>query len=134
MSDSSDSRPDTTLDQLDLALRQLPREHGQVLNLDAFRRHLAHASGQHPARPFPGAADTRPADAETQLKHALNLAFADLGGAAFALAHHGTLNDKRLAAHVQRIHELYTQLDAFAHTTPIRQPNHNTPAEHAATA
>ena len=134
MSDSSDSRPDRTLDQLELALRQLPREHGQVLNLDAFRRHLAHASGQHPAPPFPQAADTRPADAETQFKHALNLAFADLGGAAFALAHHGALNDKRLAAHVQRIHDLYTQLDALAHTTPVSQPDHNTPAEHAATA
>ncbi len=134
MPDSSDYRLDKTLDQLDLTERELPREHGQVLNLHALRRHLAHASGQHPAPPFPRATDTRPADTDTQLEHALNLAFADLGGAAFALAHHGALNDKRLAPHVQRIHELYTQLDALAHTTPIRQADHNTPAEHAATA
>jgi hypothetical protein len=71
---------------------------------------------------------------EIQLKHALNLAFADLGGAAFALSHHGALNDRRLAAHVQRIHELYTQLDAVARTRPVSQPDHSTPAEHAATA
>jgi hypothetical protein len=71
---------------------------------------------------------------EIQVKHALNLAFADLGGAAFALAHHGALNDKRLAAHVQRIYELYTQLDAVARTRPVSQPDHSTPAEHAATA
>jgi hypothetical protein len=129
MSDSSDSRPDRTLDQLDLAQRELPREDGQVLNLDAFRH-----PGRHPAPPFPRTTDTRPADPETQLKHALNLAFADLGGAAFALAHHGALNNKRLAAHVQRIHELYTQLDALTHTTPVGQPNHNAPAAHAATA
>jgi hypothetical protein len=134
MSDLSDSRPDRTLEQLDLALRELPREHGQVLNLDAFRRHLEHTSARHTAPQSRDGADTETAGAEAQLKHALSLAFADLGGAAFALAHHGALNDKRLAAHVQRIHELYTQLDALAHTTSVDQPDHSTPAAHAATA
>lgn len=53
--------------------------------------------------------------------------------AAFALAYHGALNDKRLTAHVQRIHELYAQLDARARATPI-MPLDNTPADHDATA
>ena len=134
MSELSDSRPDRTLDQLDLAPRELPRERGQVLNIDAFRRHSKHASDQHTAPESRQAADTQTAGAEMQLKQALNLAFVDLGGATFALAHHGALNDKRLAHHVQRIKELYTQLDALAHTTPVRPPAHDTPAEHAATA
>jgi hypothetical protein len=112
---SSRPQPLTTLDQLDRQLREPPRQHAQILDLDAFRRHV----------------DT--IDAETDLKHALNLAFADLGGAAFALAHQGALNDNRLAAHVQRIHQLYTQLDALAHTTPVTPPA-DAAAEHAGTA
>jgi hypothetical protein len=32
--------PDSTLSQLDRQLRELTREHGQVLRLDEFRRHL----------------------------------------------------------------------------------------------
>jgi hypothetical protein len=133
MSDLIDSRPDR-LEQLDLALRELPREHGQVLNLDAFRRQLEHAPGRHTAPQSRQGADTQTAGAEAQLNHELNRAFADLGGAAFALAHHGALNDNRLAAHVQRIHQLYTQLDALAHTTSVNQPDHTTSAAHAATA
>lgn len=118
-----------SLDQLDRELRELTREHGHFLDLDAFRRQLDSASRRHTAR----WADTQASDADTQLRHELNLAFADLGGAAFALAHHGALNDKRLAAHVQRIDELYVQLDALAHT-PSVTPHAPAAAEHAATA
>jgi len=134
MSNLSDSQPDRTLEQLDLAQCELPREHGQVLNLDAFRRELEHTSGPRTAPQSRDGADIQAAAAEAQLRHALNLAFADLGGATFALAHHGALNDNRLAAHVQRIHQLYAQLDALAHTTPVNQPDRPTSAADAATA
>jgi hypothetical protein len=123
-------QPDSTLDQLDRQLYELPRQNGHVLNLDAFRRQLESASGQLTARQ----ADTRTTDADTQLRHELNLAFADLGGAAFALAHHGALNDKRLAPHLQRIHQLYAQLDALAHSTTVDPADDNASAGDVATA
>ena len=129
MSDSTEPRPDTTPDQLDLA----PRDHGQVLNLDAFRQQPEPVSRQH-APKYRHVAATQITDRETRLKHALNLAFADLGGAAFALAHHGALNDNRLASHVKRIHALYTQLDALPRTTPGSPPAHRALGEHAVTA
>jgi hypothetical protein len=47
---------------------------------------------------------------ETHLKQELLLAYHDLGGAAFALMHQGSLNDARLASRAERIHELYAQL------------------------
>lgn len=57
----------------------------------------------------------------TQVKHELALALTDLGGATFALAYHGALNDDRLAPRVQRIHDLYTQLDALDYPTHTNQ-------------
>jgi hypothetical protein len=126
MPDSPQSRPDLTP-------HELPREHGQLLSLDAFRRHTEHAFRQHTTPQAQQATDARTADLDAELKHALSLAFTDLGGAAFALAHHGALTDKRLAAHVDRIHELYRQLDALAHTTQVTPPAHAS-AEQAATA
>jgi hypothetical protein len=109
------AQPGSALDQLGRQLHELPRKDGHVLNLDAFRRHLERASGQHTARQT----DTRITDTDTALRRELTLAFADLGGAAFALAHHGAINDKRLAPHVQRIHHLYAQLDSVAHRTAV---------------
>ena len=104
----------STLDQLDRHLHELPRQNAQILDLDAFRRHLEHASGQPTISQTQSLADTQSTDHESQLRHELDLAFADLGGAVFALAHHGALNDKRLAPRVQRIHQLYSRLDAMA--------------------
>ena len=127
-------QPASALDQLDGQLRELPRRDAHILDLDAFRRHLERAGDQPTASHTAPAADTQTTDAETQLRHELNLAFTDLGAAAFALAHHGALNDRRLGAHVQRIHQLYAQLDASAHATPITPLDHQTPAEHSATA
>jgi hypothetical protein len=51
----------------------------------------------------------------TQLQHELAFAFADLGGATFALAYHGALTDDRLAPRVRRVRDLYTQLSALDH-------------------
>jgi hypothetical protein len=110
MPDSFDPQPDNALNQIDGQVRELPRQNGQVLSLDGSRRQPERASGQHTACQ----ADTRTTDAYTQLQRELNLAFGDLGGAAFALIHHRALNDKRLAPHVQRIHQLYAQLAALA--------------------
>lgn len=121
------------LDHLDRDLSELTREHGHVLDLSQLRRHLGTAK-RRPAHQSAGPADTPSASrSENQLRQELNLAFTDLGAAAFALAYHGALNDKRLTAHVQRIHELYAQLEARPRTTPI-MPLDNTPAEHDATA
>jgi hypothetical protein len=124
---SSHPQPLTTLDQLDRQLRESPRQHAQILDLDAFRRQLERASGQPTPRHTGRPADTHTTDTETQLRHELNLAFADLGGAAFALAHHGALNDKRLAPRVQRIHQLHAQLDALPHSTPLDPADNNPP-------
>jgi hypothetical protein len=121
---SSHPQPLTTLDQLERQLREHPRQHAQILDLEAFRRHVELASSQPTVSQTAPEADAHTTDTETQLTHELNLAFTDLGAATFALAHHGALNDNRLAAHVQRIHQLYTRLDALA----------DAPAEHAATA
>ena len=123
-------QPDSTLDQLDRQPHELPRQNGHILNLDAFRRQLKSASRRHTARQ----ADPRTTDADTQLRHELNLAFTDLGGAAFALAHHGALNDQRLTPHLQRIHQLYAQLDALAHSTPVDPAHANASGGHVATA
>lgn len=106
---SSFPQVNITLDRLDAELLGLSREHGQVLNLDAFRRHIQRDSIQHPAQP----AHTGATDAERRLRHELNLAFTDLGGAVFALAHFGALTDERLAARVRRIHELHAELDSL---------------------
>jgi hypothetical protein len=119
----------TPLAELERKQPDLTREHGHVLNLDASRHRRDSASRRHIARQV----DT-PTDADTQLRHELNLAFADLGGAAFALAHHGALNDKRLAPHLQRIHQLYAQLDALAHSTPVNPADDNLSARNVATA
>jgi hypothetical protein len=94
---------DGTVDQLDRRLRGLTREHAQVLDLDAFRRHLSD----------PPPESHISADREGALREDLNLAFTDLGAVAFALVHHGALTDKRLAAGVQRIRQLSADLDAI---------------------
>jgi hypothetical protein len=52
-----------------------------------------------------------------QAKHELALALTDLGGATFALTYHGALNDERLGPRVQRIRDLFTQLDGLDHPT-----------------
>ena len=122
-------KPLTTHDQLDRQLGEDLRQRAQILDLDAFRRQLERTSGQTTFRQTARPADAQTTNAETQLRHELNLAFADLGGAAFALAHHGALNDKRLAPHVQRIHELFAQLEA-----PTSQHDHSAPSEQATTA
>jgi hypothetical protein len=75
---------------------------GVVLNLEAFRRETGSAAAQ------------RENAQETQLRHELTLAFSDLGGATFVLAHLGALNDPRLASRVQRIENLYAQLAEYA--------------------
>lgn len=62
--------------------------------------------------------------AENQIGHELNLAYTDLGGAAFALAHQGALDDKRLASRVSRILELFAQLDAANYDALTDQTNH----------
>jgi hypothetical protein len=98
----------TPLEQLDRDPHQLTREHRRVLDLSQFRRHLTTVD----QRPLLDSAD--PADtpcSESRIRHELNLAFTDLGAAAFALANHGTLTDLRLAPRVQHIHNLYAQLD-----------------------
>ena len=124
-------QPASTLDHLDRAARQLPRQHARILDLDAFHRRLDGASGQPTSRRTAHPADAHTNDTETQLGHKLNLAFADLGGAAFALAHHGSLNDNRLAPQVQRIHQLYAQLDTLDHNAPASRSDH---IAHARTA
>lgn len=111
-------QPLTTHGQLDRQPHELPRQQAQILDLDAFR-HVEDAGGKPTFRHIAPPVDAHTTDADTQLTHELNLAFADLGGAAFALAHHGALNDKRLAPQVQRIHQLFAQLDALAHSTPV---------------
>jgi hypothetical protein len=123
MPSSIHPQPTSTLDQLDRQLRETPRQHAQILDLDAFRRDLERPSDQ-PTASTALPTDTETADAETELRDELNLAFIDLGAAAFALAHHGTFTDRRLAAHVQRIHQLYAQPDASAHTAPIMAWDH----------
>jgi hypothetical protein len=103
------------LDQLDHELGELTRERGHVLDLSQFRSHLGTANWR-PALQSAGPADTPSASrSETELRQELNLAFADLGAAAFALAHHGKATDPRLAPRVQHIHNLYVQLDAITH-------------------
>jgi hypothetical protein len=110
---------ENSLDQLDRELRDLTREHGHVFDLDPFRRHLD--TDERPIRESAGPADAPSASrTESQLRHELNLVFTDLGAAAFALAHHGTLTDSRLAPRVQHIHDLYAHLDAIPHATPGR--------------
>jgi hypothetical protein len=55
--------------------------------------------------------------------HELALAFADLGGATFALAQQGALNDQRLVPRVQHIHDLFAQLTLLDRPTRTREPN-----------
>jgi hypothetical protein len=59
----------------------------------------------------------------TQVEHELTLALSDLGGATFALAHHGALTDERLASRVRQIHELFKQLNALDHSMRASQLN-----------
>jgi hypothetical protein len=60
---------------------------------------------------------------DTYVSHELALAFADLGGATFALAHHGALNDARIAPRVQRIHDLFVQLNPVDRPSRIGRRN-----------
>jgi len=118
MTSSANTNP--TLERQHCAPRDLQPDHTHVLTLDAHRRHPRYAgqrqatvrqTSAHEQTTIP-AADNR---LEAQLKHELALAYTDLGGATFALAHHGALNDRRLAPRVQRIYELTAQLDALTH-------------------
>jgi hypothetical protein len=59
----------------------------------------------------------------TQVRHELDLALTDLGGATFALAYHGALTDERLAPRVQRVHDLFAQLSALDNCTHNSQQN-----------
>jgi hypothetical protein len=120
-------QPDSTLDQLDQRPHETAR--GHVLNLDPLRRQPHTASSPNTT----GQPHTLKTDTDTKLRHELTLAFADLGGAAFALAHHGALNHKRLAPHLQHIHQLYAQLDNHAHSTPIDLADDQPTAENPAT-
>jgi hypothetical protein len=128
------STADSKLKRVDRELRDLTRRHGQVLELCAFRWHVQHPSGQHTVRPTRRDPDTQVAATDSQLRHDLNLAFTDLGAAAFALAHHGALNDRRLAPRVRQIHELVAQLDTLAIATPTGVADRSAPAQRAATA
>jgi len=98
------SGTDGTLYQIDRRLRELTREHAQVLDLGAFRRQLND--------PPPEIQNS--ADQEGELREKLNLAFTDLGAVAFALVHHGALTDERLIAGVLRIRQLSADLDAIS--------------------
>jgi hypothetical protein len=94
------------------------------------RRHHRHRSEGRPAEE-PGPARMHPTGSilaspeRTQVKHELALALTDLGGATFALAYHGALNDERLVPRVQRIHDLFTQLSALDQPTHTSQPTTN---------
>lgn len=85
---------------------------GQRVKSVAFRDHLACVSDS-PIAPI----------AENQIGQELNLAFADLGGAAFALVDQGALDDQRLAPRVSRILELFAQRDAANYRALIEQTN-----------
>jgi hypothetical protein len=89
-------------------LRELTHTEAQPDDVNPLSRHLTRL-------PDDG---TAPTD-ETQIERELNLAFTDLGGATFALAHQGALDDKRLAPRVRRILELFAQLDALALAAPV---------------
>jgi hypothetical protein len=88
----------TTTDSTRKQADRRPHEPAKVLELETFRRQLRDTSGSHRL------------EEEAQLKEELMLAFSDLGGATFALAHQGTFSDKRLAPRVQRIEDLYARL------------------------
>lgn len=111
---SSFLNPDNSIDDFDRDLSELLRGSGQVLNLAAFRLRLEKQPRRSNDRPIAGDANGLTADPEMQLRHELDLAFADLGGATFALTHHGGLSDPRLAPRVHRIHELFAQLSELA--------------------
>jgi hypothetical protein len=103
----------TPLRPLDRELQDLTREYGRVFDLSSFRRQLD-TIDQRPLQDsaWP-AGEPRASRSESRLRHELNLAFTDLGAAAFALAHHGMPTDPQLAPRVQHIHNLYAQLDAI---------------------
>jgi hypothetical protein len=69
----------------------------------------------------PGSAPESSSD--TNVRHELALAFTDLGGATFALARAGALNDERLAPRIQLIHDLFAQLNPLDRSTRTSQ-NH----------
>lgn len=86
-----------------------PRRTSPVANLDRYRRQVRETSKWR-----------QPKQTEEELRQELSLAFSDLGGATFALARQGTLNDQQLAPRVRRIEELYAQLGALADTVGTR--------------
>jgi hypothetical protein len=90
------------------------------------RRHLRHMSeGVRAGQPGPphGQPIGSPLKSpeRSQVEHELTHLLTDLGGATFALAHHGALTDERLASRVRQIHELFTQLNALDHSTRTSQ-------------
>ena len=102
-----------TYSPADGELAELACGDGHGVKSEAFRHHLA-CVPDSPIAPI----------AENQIGHELNLAFTDLGGAAFVLAHQGALDDKRLAPRVSRILELFAQLDAANSGALVAQTNH----------
>jgi hypothetical protein len=79
----------------------------------------AEERGPAPSQPSESALERE----RTQVRHELDLALTDLGGATLALANHGALTDERLAPRVQRVHDLFAQLSALDHCTHNSQQN-----------
>ncbi|HYB29601.1 MAG TPA: hypothetical protein VEF89_23530 [Solirubrobacteraceae bacterium] len=108
--------------------RTIARRRPREAPADQRRRHDRDGyQGRPTAEPEPTRRHpTRPpieSPERTHVKHELALALTDLGGATFAPTYHGALNNDRLAPRVQRIHDLYTQLNALEHLT---HTNHHT--------
>jgi len=94
---------------------------------------LDHRRGPKPGRRYrPARPSVRPPGPareslqDTYVRRELALAFTDLGAATFALAHQRALNDQRLAPRVQRIHDLFAQLNPVDRPTRTSQQNHET--------
>jgi hypothetical protein len=102
-----------TYSPADAELRERACGDERRVKSEAFRHHLVCVPDSPIAR-----------IAENQIGYELNLAFTDLGGAAFTLAYQGALDDKRLAPRVARILELFAQRDAANYGALTEQTNH----------
>jgi hypothetical protein len=87
-------------------MRQMPRE--RTIFAMTTRNIRCSVTDAHPRELVARAPDST----DAQLRDELTLAYTDLGAATFALAHHGSLNEHRLAVRLQRIHDLTAQLAA----------------------
>ena len=102
----------------DVSLARTPSRLDHRRGLKRLRRYGPARASVQP----PGPSSERSQD--TYVRHELALAFTDLGAATFALAHHGALNDQRLAPRVQRIHDLFAQLNPVDRSTRTSRRNH----------